>query len=230
MPGGDSSVMRTGFLIGAWLALLACAGALRGAEPARASEASERSFASLIRGDSLEGWRGDFHGKSVENGVLEWTDGGHLWTAKEYGDFVLRFEFMLSEGANNGLAIRWPGQGDPAYTGMCELQILDNEAPVYQAMDLDPRQYHGSAYGMAAAQRGFLKPTGEWNSQEVVVVGSRIQVTLNGTVILDVDLSEIDEYMDDKPHPGKDRTKGHLGFAGHGEHHLKFRKLLIREL
>ena len=134
--------------------------------------------------------------------------GGVLHTAEEYGDFVARVEFKLPKGGNNGLAIRYPGEGDTAYIGMCELQILDDGDPKYAG--LDPRQSHGSAYGMAAAARGYLRPVGEWNYQQVTVKGSTITVELNGTVIFNADLSKVTEFLGNKPHPGKDRTSGLL--------------------
>ena len=145
----------------------------------------------------------------------------------EYGDFVVRLEFKVPPGGNNGLANRYPGQGDTAYTGMCELQVLDNNAPQYSK--LDARQYHGSAYGMAAAARGYQRPAGEWNFQEVTVVGSSIKVELNGSVILETDLSQIKEVMANTPHPGKDRTQGYFGFAGHSDP-VEFRNIRIKEL
>ena len=139
----------------------------------------------------------------------------------------MRLEFKLPPAGNNGLAIRYPGAGDAAYMGMTELQVLDDTAPVYAK--LDPRQFHGSAYGMAAARRGHLRPVGEWNSQEVTVKGSRILVVLNGATILDTDLSTVTEFLEDKPHPGKDRTRGHFGFAGHRDP-VEFRNIRIKEL
>ena len=108
---------------------------------------------------------------------------------------------------------------------MCELQVLDDTAPKYAK--LDPRQVHGSAYGMVAAKRGFLRPVGEWNFQEVTVKGSTIKVELNGTVILDADLSKVTEFMANTPHPGKDRTTGHFGFAGHNDP-VEYRKVRIK--
>ena len=136
-------------------------------------------------------------------------------------------QFKLPPGGNNGLAIRYPGEGDSAYGGMCEVQTLDNTAEKYA--ELDPRQYHGSAYGMVAAHRGFLRPTGQWNYQEVTVIGATIRVELNGYVILDADLSQVDSYMNESPHPGKDRVSGHFGFAGHGDA-VQYREISIREL
>ena len=96
---------------------------------------------------------------------------------------------------------------------MCELQVLDNTADKYQK--LDPRQYHGSAYGKVAAKRGYLRKPGQWNFQQVTVQGSKIVVELNGTIILDADMADVSEVLGDKAHEGKDRTSGHFGFAGH---------------
>ncbi len=185
-------------------------------------------FEPLFNGRNLDGWEGDLKGKQVSSGILEWSGGRHLYTEEDYDDFVFRFEFTMSPGANNGLAIRSPGSGDPAYVAMCELQILDDGFERYAG--IDPRQAHGSAYGMAAAHRGYLRPSGEWNFQEVRVEGSTIKVDLNGVRILDTDLSEITEYLADKPHPGKLRKSGKIGFAGHGAHWFQFRRISLKEL
>ncbi len=186
-------------------------------------------FKPLFDGKSLAGWTGANDNYEVVDGALRCKagKGGTLHTKDEYADFVARVEFKLPEGGNNGLAIRYPGQGESAYTGMCELQILDTEHPKYA--DLDPRQAHGSAYGMAPAHRGYLRPTGEWNFQEVTVRGPTIKVELNGTQILDTDLSKITEYMANSPHPGKDLKKGYFGLAGHSDP-VEFRTIQIKEL
>jgi len=186
-------------------------------------------FTSLFNGKDLGGWTGAADNYEVVDGAIQCKSGkgGVLRTAEEYGDFVVRLEFKVPAGGNNGLAIRYPGEGDPAYTGMTELQVLDNEAEKYAK--LDPRQYHGGAYGMAAAHRGYQRPVGEWNYQEVTVKGSTIKVELNGSVILDTDLSKVTEFMADKAHPGKDLTKGYFGFAGHGDA-VAFRKIAIKKL
>ncbi len=187
------------------------------------------SFTSLYNGTDLTGWQGATENYEVADGAIRCKagHGGLLLTEKEYGDFVARVEFRLPPGGNNGLAIRSTLTGDAAYQAMTELQVLDSEHPKYAT--LDPRQYHGSAYGMVAAKRGYLRATGEWNFQEVTVQGSRIKVELNGTVILDADLSEVKDFMGDRPHPGKDRTTGFFGFAGHNDP-VQFRAIKIREL
>ena len=63
----------------------------------------------------------------------------------------------------------------------------------------------------------------------MTVKGSTIKVELNGTLILDTDLSTVTEYMGKSPHPGKTRTKGHFGFAGHNDP-VAFRNVQIRVL
>jgi hypothetical protein len=188
------------------------------------------AFKPIFDGKSLGGWIGATDNYEVVDGAIRCKpkSGGHLLTEQEYDDFVARIEFRLPPAGNNGFAIRAPRDvGDPAYDAMCELQILDTGHPNYA--DIDPRQAHGSVYGVVAAVGGYLRPTGQWNFQEVTVKGSRVRVELNGYVILDADVSQVTEFMDDKPHPGKDRTTGHLGFAGHGDP-VEFRHLSIRPL
>ncbi len=186
-------------------------------------------FEPVFNGKDLTGWAGEVNNYEAVDGAIgcKAGKGGFLFTDARYGDFVARLEIQLPEGGNNGLAIRYPGKGDAAYSGMCELQVLDDSSPKYAK--LDPRQYHGSAYGMAAAQRGYQRPVGQWNFQEVTVKGSTIKVELNGSVILDTDLDKITEYMANSPHPGKELKEGHFGFAGHG-HAVLFRNIRIKRL
>jgi hypothetical protein len=192
-------------------------------------ERDAEGFEPIFNGRDLAGWEGPTQNYQVVDGVLlcKPGKGGTIYTTEEYDDFVVRVEFKLPPGGNNGLAIRYPGQGDTAYVGMCELQILDSEHPQYA--NLDARQYHGAAYGMVPAARGYLRPTGQWNFQEVTVRGSTIRVELNGYVILDADLAEVKDYLADSPHPGKDRRSGHFGFAGHGDP-VEFRNVSIKRL
>jgi hypothetical protein len=110
---------------------------------------------------------------------------------------------------------------------MCELQVLDNDSPKYAT--LDPRQYHGSIYGMVAAHRGYLRPAGEWNFQEVTVKGSTIVVEVNGTRIVGADVAKVTEFMDGREHPGKDRRSGHFGFAGHDDP-VAYRNVFVKVL
>ena len=187
-------------------------------------------FESIFDGKTLKGWTGSVDNYEVVDDSIQCKKGkgGVLYTDKKYSDFVVRLEFMVPPGGNNGLAIRYPGGNkDAAYIGMTELQVLDSEDARYAK--LDPRQYHGSSYGMAPAHRGYLRAPNTWNYQEVTVKGSTIKVELNGNIILDTDLSKITEYMAKSPHPGKDLKEGHFGFAGHSDP-VRFRNLQIKPI
>lgn len=200
------------------------------ASSASAQQADSEGFISLFDGKSLAGWVGATEGYTVEDGsiVCVQDKGGNLYHEREFTDFVLRFEFRMPPGANNGVAIRAPLEGRSSYDGM-ELQIIDNEHEKYA--DLKPYQYHGSVYGIAPAKRGYLRAAGEWNEQEVTAVGRRIRVVLNGETILDVDLDEAlaGGAMDGKEHPGAARKSGHVGFLGHGAR-VEFRNVRVKPL
>lgn len=194
---------------------------LRGADPA--------GFVPVFNGRDFDGWAGPVNSYEVTDGAITCRpgQGGTIYTKKDYANFSARLEIKLPPGGNNGLAIRYPGHGDTAYDGMCELQVLDDTAPRYAK--LDPRQFHGSAYGQVPAERGFLRPAGEWNYEEVTVNGSTIKVELNGTVILDCDLAKVTAFLANHPHPGKDRPTGGFGFAGHNDP-VMFRHISLRPL
>jgi hypothetical protein len=196
---------------------------LRGKDP--------EGFQPVFNGKDFEGWAGPIDNYEVREGaiVCKPGKGGTIYTKERYADFIVRLEFNLPPGGNNGLAIRYPGEGNTAYGGMCELQVLDDNYEKARNTTIDSRQAHGSAYGMVAARRGFQRPPGQWNYQEVTVVGSKIKVELNGTVILDCDLAEVKEFMGNSAHPGKDRTEGHFGFAGHSDP-VMFRNIAIKRL
>jgi len=193
----------------------------------------EEGFTSLFDGKTLAGWTTAPGAYAVEDGAIYCVAGskGNLLSDKEYTDFVLRFDFKLTPGANNGLAIRSPlKQAGNLHVEGIELQILDHTDPKYAT--LKDYQYNGSVYGVVAAKRAGLKPVGEWNSEEVVVDGRRIKVTLNGTVIVDADLDGIDtptKTIDGVAHPGLARPKGHIGFLGHGDR-IDVRNIRIKEL
>ncbi|MFA5819980.1 MAG: family 16 glycoside hydrolase, partial [Bacteroidales bacterium] len=195
-------------------------------------EEKAEGFVALFNGRNLDNWVGNKESYIAEDAMIVVKpgdgSGGNLYTEKEYADFIFRFEFLLTLAANNGLAIRAPLTGDAAYVGM-ELQILDDTAPVYA--NLQPYQYHGSVYGVIPAKRGFLKPVGEWNYEEVKVHGTQITITLNGTVIVDGDIAgpRDNGTLDKNDHPGLKNKTGHIGFLGHGSE-LKFRNIRIKDL
>lgn len=194
-------------------------------------QSAEKGFTPLFDGKTLEGWqlvRGQGPGYVVENGVLVCPaeGGGNLLTKKEYANFVLRFEYKMVDGSNNGVGIRTPLEGDAAYQGM-EIQLLDDDADRYKG--LQPWQYNGSIYNVVPAKQCCRKPDGQWNQEEITADGSHIVVKLNGTTIVDADISKVTDAEILKKHPGLKRTQGHVGFLGHGTR-IEFRNIRIKEL
>ena len=131
---------------------------LLGLAACSSTKSLEKGYTSLFNGKDLSGWVGNKESYTTKNGEIivspgkgeSW--GGNLLTIKEYSNFILRFEFQLTSGANNGLAIRAPLEGDATLLGY-ELQILDNTADKYK--DLKPYQYHGSVYGIIPDNRAM---------------------------------------------------------------------------
>lgn len=169
----------------------------------------------------------------VENGVLHGGQQRGTWlvSEKEYGDFVLQFEFKLGPTGNSGCALRSPMRGDPAFDGM-ELQMADFR---YNPEAKDS-ELTGGLYRAVAPSQQVYKPM-EWNKYEITLRGSRLKVVLNGTTIQDIDLEEQNQVV--KRHDGtiappiKDRPRrGHLGFQelSRGEERVQIRNARIKVL
>jgi len=220
--------MRPCCLVVALLVLSANVGAAADAQPSVAASAqpeTEQGFTRLFNGKNLDGWQGSTKGYKVVDGAMICDPGGNIFTAKEYADFIFRFEFKMPPMGNNGVGIRTPLEGNPAYAGM-EIQILDDSYKDKHP-ELKPYQYHGSVYGVVPAEPGYQK-LDEWNTEEILCKGSHIKVTLNGVVILEADLDKV-EPIDGREHPGLHNKKGHIGFLGHGSP-VEFRNIRIKEL
>jgi hypothetical protein len=152
----------------------------------------------------------------VQEGVLHGSDPRGTWlvSEKEYGDFVLEFEWKLGERGNSGVALRSPMAGDPAFDGM-ELQMAD---PRYMPTNspMAPAELSGGLYRAVAPRVQVFKPTA-WNKYQITLKGPRLTVILNGETIQDLNLDE--QTRTTKRHDGsdapplKDRPrKGHIGF------------------
>lgn len=224
------------------------AGAFSGCVSGQAScTEKEDGFVRIFNGTDLSGWTGRKDLFYVENGELVFREGkrnyGNLFHEREYKDFVARFDFKLVPNGNNGFAVRAgshcvdggalvggnKAMADAAYNGM-EIQVLDDTGPLKQ--HLKAWQYHGSIYGVVAAQKGALKPVGEWNHEEVTVIGENVTVVLNGKTILATSVKDLPTdgaTPDGKPHPGLHNSSGYIGFLGHTMP-VRFKNIEIKEL
>jgi len=234
--------MTRPFIVRLALGLTVGVAAFAGAAGAEAADSAAKGFVPLMPKDSLEGWRfSDWSDVAVPqklegtpwkiaDGVLEGL-GKRTWifSEREYGDFVLKFEGKLSEGANSGIGLRFPPKGDPAYQGM-EIQFVDEA--YYQSGNWDgarPEQLTGSIYDEIAAKPA-VKPAGQWNSFELTCRGSRVTVVLNGKKVLDVDLSKEIKARQQKGPPLAERPKkGRIGFQNlNGQ--VSLRNIMIKTL
>ncbi|MBN2000899.1 DUF1080 domain-containing protein [candidate division KSB1 bacterium] len=183
----------------------------------------------LLQENSLDGWQivgGPQDSWKVENGVLytNGKGGGWISTEREFTDFRLELEFRLPPNGNSGVFIRAPHSGDPAYTGM-EIQVLDDYGEEYT--QLQPWQYTGSIYGVAAPVERATKPAGEWQKIAVECLGSHVQVFVNEKRIIDADLVD---FMYQLPtHSGLKRRTGFIGLQNHSTR-VEYRNIVLYEL
>jgi hypothetical protein len=174
----------------------------------------------------------------VTNGVLHGSEPRGTWlvSEREYGDFVLQYEWKLGEQGNSGCGLRFPLRGDPAFDGL-ELQMVD---PRYfgsnPANAPKPSELTGALYRAMTPRVQVFKPN-DWNKYLITCEGPRVQVVLNDQLILDVNVDE--QTTPTKKHdntdapPLKDRPrKGHIGFQelSRGGGHVEIRNARIKEL
>lgn len=169
----------------------------------------------------------------VRDGVLRSTGTRGCWllSEKEYGDFILEYEFKLGPRGNSGCALRAPAQGDPAFDGL-ELQMAD----VRYNPEALPSELTGGFYRAAAPSEQVYRPE-EWNAVRIELRGSKAKVTLNGKVVQDIDFNDFSETV--KRHNGQDAPplkerprRGRIGFQelSRDNGHVEIRHARIKEL
>ena len=210
----------------------------------KACACDETGFVPLFNGKDLDGWSDMKHVYKAEDGMIVFEGGkdvfGNLFYHRPFTNFVARFEFKMKYHGNNGFGVRagqecfdggalvggYRAERDAAYNGM-EIQILDNICG--RDRKLKSWQFHGSIYGVVAAQHGAAKPLGEWNCEEVTVDGDNVTVVLNGKTILACSIEDVEKTPDGLPHPGLHNKSGYIGFLGHTEP-TWIRNVRIKEL
>ena len=216
-----------GIVLAACVPMALAAGPLEWVPRLLSAEEAAEGFYPLFNGENLDGWtiRGDNHrAYAVQDGNLITTgqgNGGWMLTDRAYANFVLRFEYMVAaEGGNSGIAVRAAGEGNPTFTGM-EFQIVAPAAPGVSSA--------GALYAAVAPQVQADKPAGEWNAMELLCDGARVQATLNGQVLYDINLDTYDSPDNENtPLPQRSR-EGFIAIQDHADQ-VAFRNMRIKPL
>ena len=161
---------------------------------------AEEGFIPLFNGKDFTGWE-QHSGKAeyrVEDGAVvdktvAGTGNSFMCTTKEYGDFVLEFEFKVAKEMNSGVQFR-----SQFYKTDTEIEIAGKKKKFpadrvhgYQyEIDPSPRAYTGGVYDEArrgwlkdlkdnaAAQKAFKQD--DWNSARIECKGDTIKTWING--------------------------------------------------
>ncbi len=166
---------------------------------------------------------------SLKDGVLtcKGKQGGWIRTkSDDYGDFILKLDFMVPKEGNSGVYIRTPKEGDGAYTGM-EIQILDDDAKHWG--ELQAWQKTGSIYHEVAPSVRATKQAGDWQSMMIKAEKSQITIYVNGVQIVDADLDEyVKSSTDSKALKDRPRT-GYIGFQNY-DGNIQYRNVRVKRL
>lgn len=196
---------------------------------------------ALFNGKDLTGWT-LADGKPVAAGWMVEPEGvlhragkgGDIYTAKEYGDFELSFDWKIAAAGNSGVKYRVTAYEKKGFLGP-EYQLLDDTK--HPDSKVGPQRQTASLYDIFPADAALkkLNPPGEWNTTKIVVQGTRFEHWLNGVKVLETDTSS--EAF--KTAVAKSKFKNTAGFAlnakgrimlqDHGDE-AWFRNLSIREL
>jgi len=202
---------------GGIVTITACAALVMGDDATQT--AIEPTHHALLNGVDLAGW--DAVGGaadeswSVADGVLTCRLGNGPWlrSAETFGDFNLRLDYRVEPGANGGIYVRVPADGNHHRDNTTlppagfEVQLLDDSSGKYS--NLKDYQHSASVYDLAGAARIVTKPPGEWNTLEIDCRGNRVRIVHNGAVVVEIDEQRC-------PLLALRETSGYLGLQNHG--------------
>lgn len=153
-------------------------------------------------------------------GVLTSHGGmGLFWySVREFGDFVLELDFMCAdESTNSGVFLRVPGvpASDDYIYHAFEIQIDDASEGIHHT---------GAAYDAQAPTHRASRPPGEWNHFRITFEGRRLQVELNGEVVLDWEAEprgKVEDFAE----------RGYIGLQNHDDRSpVRFRNIFVKPL
>lgn len=179
------AVLRWSIVPAAFVAMVMAVGCGTTPEQANGRAADAEGFVELLSDEALKSWKQAGPGRFVvKDGVATGEGGMGLWwyAGREFGDFVLRGEFVQEqEVADSGVFLRFPDPGKDPWVAVNK----GHEVEIGDPQPQDPTWRTGSIYPFAASTKANTRPIGEWNSYEIVCVGHRYRVTINGEQVLD---------------------------------------------
>jgi hypothetical protein len=189
----------------------------------------------LFDGESLTGWAstGKLEGWLAQEGkiVCKGEKSGYLYTLEQFENFVLYLEYRTAVKVNSGIFFRWSNLEDPVHTGL-EMQIHDTFEQEKMV-----RNSSGALYDLVAPSSNAVRPAGAWNQVRITCDRNRIELMLNGVVVVDAD---IDEWTVPGKNPDGSSNKfkyawrdqprcGHIALQDHGGY-AEFRNVKIVSL
>ncbi|NUL83306.1 MAG: DUF1080 domain-containing protein [Armatimonadetes bacterium] len=189
--------------------------------------ADDQGFKPIFNSHDLKRWNvmGD-KTWSVEKGELICSPGGKGWlrTDDQYGDFALRLEYKLAEGAQSGVYFRCHEAFDPALTGF-KVHLVDD------AGGDRTRTSTGAISSHVLPLVSAAKPAGQWNQLEIVAKGVHIKVTINGKAAQDfrIDNRELSQGLPNGRQLYARVSYGYIGLENAGGE-ARFRNIRLKRL
>ncbi|MFL5738802.1 MAG: DUF1080 domain-containing protein [Flavisolibacter sp.] len=222
--------------------------------PNNLSEPEKINGVSMLwDGKTTRGWRRAYSNKFpdtswvikdgtlsvVSSGNAESANGGDIVTEKEFGSFILQFDFKVSEGANSGVKyfVTEKENNSGSAIGL-EYQILDDAHHPDAKLGVVGNRTLASLYDLIPSLREprARRPVGEWNRGMIVVYpDNRVEHWLNGWKVLEYQRGAPYFYalvarskFANWPNFGM-ADKGHILLQEHGSV-VSFRSIKIQEL
>ncbi|SIO33283.1 protein of unknown function [Singulisphaera sp. GP187] len=184
---------------------------------------ADDGFRTIFDGTSGAGWITNTDKKPLAqanvqaDGLNPHGSGGYIVVHDQpHGNFVLDFDYKLTQGCNSGVFVRVGDLKNPVFTGL-EIAIDDTKGAGLHDT--------GAVYDLVAPRVNAQKPLGEWNHMTITAQGPIIEVVLNGVTVSNIDVDQFDEpgkRPDGSEHKFKVAIKdlprsGYLGFQDHGK-------------
>ncbi|HOZ68333.1 MAG TPA: DUF1080 domain-containing protein [Chitinophagaceae bacterium] len=213
-------------------------------------EQQKEGWQLLFDGQTTKGWHkygGSPVGSAwkVADGMLyldttdkkDWQirDGGDIVSDSAYDNFHLKLEWKIAKDGNSGIIFyihedtakyEWPWNTGP------EMQVLDNSGHPDSKII---KHRAGDLYDLISCSKETVKPAGEWNLAEIKSQNAKLELSLNGEVVVSTTLwddawKKLVAGSKFSKMPGFGTyQKGKIGLQDHGNM-VWYRNVMIRKL